>query len=157
VPFRPWVSCGGSCRDPHLWGFCGAAQAPAADLGPPVGAGLATQQADPGRPEHHAPRDGGHGTAFIVRDAFVRVGFRMAVDGSAEGSFFRTCPGRAVCEPRPVPVEGDNAPQPLMLRLLPGLVTSGFGRACPCVCISKAPSLRRLPCHTARQARVVAV
>ena len=45
VPFRPWDSCGGSRRDPHVWGFCGAARAPTADLAQPVGASLATQQA----------------------------------------------------------------------------------------------------------------
>ena len=28
VSFRPWDSCGECLRDPHLWGFCGAAQAP---------------------------------------------------------------------------------------------------------------------------------
>jgi hypothetical protein len=43
-----------------------------------------TQQADPGRAEHHTPRDRGHGTAFIVCDACVQSGFRIGVDGSAE-------------------------------------------------------------------------
>ncbi len=28
VSFRPWDSCGECLRDPHLWGFCGTAQAP---------------------------------------------------------------------------------------------------------------------------------
>jgi hypothetical protein len=40
--------------------------------GQPVGASLATQQADPGRAEHHTPQDRGRGTASIVRDARVR-------------------------------------------------------------------------------------
>jgi hypothetical protein len=69
VPFRPWDSGGGSRRDPHLWGFCGAAQAPAADLREPVGADLASQQADTVRAEHHTTRDRSHGTVFIARDA----------------------------------------------------------------------------------------
>jgi hypothetical protein len=31
VSFRPWDSCGGSRRDPYLWGFCGP---PGARSGP---------------------------------------------------------------------------------------------------------------------------
>jgi hypothetical protein len=90
VPFRPWDSGGGSRRDPYLWGFCGAAQAPAADLREPVGAGLASQQADTVRAEHHY-RDRGHGTVFIARDACARSAFVGLWTVARKLSLFRTC------------------------------------------------------------------
>lgn len=49
MTFGPWDSCGEKPAATPLVGLCGAARAPTADLGQPVGASLATQQADPGR------------------------------------------------------------------------------------------------------------
>lgn len=43
---------GGRRRDPHLWDFSGLSQAPTADLGQPVGVGLAIQQVDLGWAAH---------------------------------------------------------------------------------------------------------
>ena len=56
-----------------MWGFCGAGHAPEPDLGQSVGAGLPTQQADPGRAQPHPPEIVAMRAAFIVRDVCPRV------------------------------------------------------------------------------------